>query len=255
MMGGMDGAFRPLSTNLCYSIKNDTWEEKAPLSIKRGGAISTVYEDKIYLFGGKQNREYSLNTECYNTLTNTWTTMSNAWETTYSAGALIGNNFYITGGDTKDGKVNLHKCYNLITNTWTTKSNMEYSSYSHGCKASGNGFFVFGGSTKTDEAGVSSATKYYNISTNTWTTKSNMPIANYGFGSAILGDGNIYCFGGLRGKKTFYKYDTTLNEWSLIGELPSQMMEVSTVEYHDKIFVIRGYDENYNSFDNILCFE
>ena len=75
-MGGMDGAFRPLSTNLCYSIKNDTWEEKAPLSIKRGGAVSTVYEDKIYLFGGKQNREYSLNTECYNTLTNTWTTMS-----------------------------------------------------------------------------------------------------------------------------------------------------------------------------------
>lgn len=225
------------------------------MSIKRTGAVSVEYEGKIFLFGGKQNREYSLSTECYNILTNTWSTLSTTFESGYPSGALIGNNFYITGGDTSNGRVNLHKCYNLLTHTWTTKSNMEYSCYFHGCKTSGNGFFIFGGSASANEGNTLSVTKYYNASTNTWTTKASMPVANYAFGSGILGDGNIYCFGGMNGNKAIFKYDTTLNEWSLIGELPTEMKEVSCIEYYDKIFVIGGFNENNNYFYNIQCFE
>ena len=255
-MGGGVDTFRPGSNNACYSIKDDSWEEKAPLSIERVGAVSIAYEDKVYLFGGKRKSEYSLSTECYNTLTNTWTTLQNTFETCYASGALVGNNFYITGGSTSDGKTNIHKCYNLITNTWTTKNNFEYKTIFHGCKAKEDGFFVFGGDMVINkENTLSRGTKYYNVSTNTWTTKADMPIENSGFGSAILGDGNIYCFGGMNGGKNIYKYDTTSNEWSLIGELPTKMMEVSSVEYNDKIFAIGGCDENYHSFYNIQCFE
>ena len=88
--------------------QNKKWITLSPMPTKRYGMCSVVYEDKIWIIGGKDQNDSTLNiVECYLPFYDKWDTLNIPLQTKRFAAAAVvyHDKIYIIGGRDENGMV------------------------------------------------------------------------------------------------------------------------------------------------------
>lgn len=118
LIGGTSGstASTAVATIYEYNATANTWStSRTSMSVARYMHCGAVYEDKIYIFGGRNTSGTVLDSVVqYDITNNIWTDMTSMPAAKEGALAFTHNNkIYIVGGSTQDTYV-----YDITTNTW-----------------------------------------------------------------------------------------------------------------------------------------
>lgn len=160
-IGGTAGSLftnpQPLNTVREYDPLTNTWTDKAPMPTARFLAAAAVYNNKIYVFGGKTEPPYvqsnRLNiVEEFNPSTNTWQTKAPLPESVYACSAsTIGNKIYVVGGNNGQNSKAVF-CFDPALNNWKTMTSMINNKGVHGSAVINNKIYTIGGLTGTQGA-------------------------------------------------------------------------------------------------------
>ncbi|CAE6356480.1 unnamed protein product [Rhizoctonia solani] len=86
----------------------------SPFPAERRGHMIFAYENRLYMFGGRNGRSVYNDTWCFDMATHTWTEITCSGDVPtpreYFAGALVGDAVYISGGEAAD--------YEALGGTW-----------------------------------------------------------------------------------------------------------------------------------------
>ncbi|MBN2129951.1 MAG: hypothetical protein JW741_10660 [Sedimentisphaerales bacterium] len=189
---------------------------------------------------------------------------SNGWVRLYPmktarhqfAGAVIGNEIFVFGGNAMGGKdLFSGEKYDIATDTWSDiADNPHYESLSepelgHGVEeisgiACNGKFYVFGA------CGALNYNEVYDPATNTWTTLAKKPTTTAA-AIPIVYKGRIYLFGGgsigegpdRRACTAVEAYDPDNDEWESLREIPKQLTTGKTIAVHGNCaYLIGGHD-------------
>ena len=121
-IGGGDGNLNPSSQLDRYDPANDTWSTiNNPMPTARCFATAVVYNNLIYVIGGRTSSGISNSVEVYDPTSNSWTTKAPMPVMRSSAIAeLVNGKIYIIGGFTGSSASNSIEEYNIATNSWST---------------------------------------------------------------------------------------------------------------------------------------
>ncbi|MBN1361352.1 MAG: hypothetical protein JW993_12210 [Sedimentisphaerales bacterium] len=161
------------------------------------------------------------------------------------AGALIGDEIFVFGGNAMGGK-NLYsgEKYNIAADTWSDIADNQHEPWGVE-EVSGIGFdgkfYVFGAS------GGHNYNEMYDPVTNTWTTLAKKPTRTAA-AIPILYEGEMFFFGGYTGNLTasgtVEAYDPDQDTWREVKYMP-RALSSHAVAFHDhSAYIIGGYDED-----------
>jgi len=197
-----------------YDPSSDAWTSKAPMPTARASATAVAYNNKIYLFGGYYEDDYSARTNyaeviVYDPASNTWTNETRLPKLLSSpAIAVVGDNAYVIGGYTGDPGAGTFKfandvlVYNFLTRTWRVTGqsplpNPRVFSYSSAAPVKNGRIYLIGGieATTISNAKLSSKIDIYDTVANTWAVGETLPRGNNGQYCAIV-DNDLWMVGG-----------------------------------------------------------
>lgn len=191
------------AVNEVYDPATDTWETKAPMPTPRFYLSANTVNDKIYLIGGLNDKDYNppiivsdLN-EVYDPQTDTWSTKTPTPNLVYAyASAVLDNKIYLFGGGTSED--DLTQIYDVAADTWGYGQRMPDKTRSTaavattGTKAPKR-IYVIGG--MKGFAQPLDLNRVYNPETDNWTTGASMITARYGLHVVVVDD-LLYAIGG-----------------------------------------------------------
>ena len=171
--------------------------------------------------------------------TNNWVELPNApYGTSWGSDVIDGDNgwLYVTFG----GRSNFYR-YNEASG-WQSLASMPRSIGSGGQMAR------IGGSIYVLSGAQSATLLRYNISTNTWSTMQETPTGSVDHGSFLTSDGSRYLYAALAPRveglsQRFYRYDTTVNTWTRIADMPQPTQVGASAFYQPntgKVWVLQG---------------
>ncbi len=240
--GAKNTAYKFTTTGRFANISRYDTLTSMPYSAYGLGAV--VYNDDIYIFGGRNGGTTYDYAYKFDVSEGTYTQLTSMPEHIGQFGITIsGNTVYIVGGTANGGSTrkNTLYAYNIDTDTWSTLSNMPANRNCLAVQCIDGCIYSFGG---FDGSAYSNAYKY-TISTNTWVSITNYPLAVYGVGSGKVGK-FIYLFGGCNAYPTYYPnvyiYDTVSNKYFQIGELASKVARIYNAcsVRNNTIYVVGG---------------
>ena len=215
---GPSGYYGVFNFNEVYDPAANTWTTLAQKPTTTAGAVSAVYDGKIYLFGGAYSYDgpggklvpYNV-VEAYNPANDTWQSKANMPKTLESfAVAVHGDSAYVIGGaESNRTKWNTEvMVYNFVSNTWTRNY----------CIASANAARVYAYATQT-------------------------PVV----------DGKAYLVGGIEGtlassgpSTQFTIFDINNRQWQTGPSLPEARASHLTIVDNNELYVIGGYEDESN---------
>lgn len=194
-----------------YDPSSNTWTSKAPMPTTRASATAVAYNNKIYLFGGYYEDDYSARTNydeviVYDPANNTWATETHMPQALMSSAiAVVGNKAYVIGGLAGDPEghyviVNTVSVYDFIAHTWSTNScaplpHPAGCGYSSAAPVKDGKIYMIGeyGDSITN---LTPCVYIYDTVANTWAIGDPLPggQADYGF-KAIIGN-ELWVVGG-----------------------------------------------------------
>jgi N-acetylneuraminic acid mutarotase len=198
--------------------QNGTWNQKANIPTARLFASSCELEGKVYVIGGAQSLNSSLNTiDVYDPATDTWDTTKTDMPTARAelCVATVNGKIYAIGGTTSHNGPTIFGTveeYNPTTDSWdTNKQPMPTARKGTACAVIDNKIYVAGGSAASFNP--SNILEVYDPATDNWTPKANMLAARYYPQGAVLND-TFYVSGGIigspwTGQIEVQKYDPT----------------------------------------------
>lgn len=136
-----------------------------------------------------------------------------------SAGFVIGDNIYTTGGITQTFvRSNKTEVFDTVTNTWSAKADAPTTRARTTSFSIGNKAYVIGG---VDSNGnILDTVEEYDSNTNTWTAKQSLPIPLVTSGIAVNNIGYVIS-GETTGNQTVgdaYSYNSTTDTWASITD-------------------------------------
>lgn len=93
--------FKYLSTVERYDPKTNTWQETAPMHVRRAYACGVAVEGRLYVVGGTQDDLYSSHSSCeaFNSADETWVYIASLCISRALAGiAYVGDKIFVLGG-------------------------------------------------------------------------------------------------------------------------------------------------------------
>jgi len=131
---------------------------------------------------------------------------------------------------------------------WTEKQSMPYPRY-YGAsimhsRNDTTWLYIFGGDTTSNGDATASCLRY-NVNTDTWEFIDSLPTPMRVNSAAKLGD-KLYTMGGFDGLppdtaiKKFYEYDTSINSWTEMPDLPEGIFLHKSIGYQDSLIYILG---------------
>jgi N-acetylneuraminic acid mutarotase len=224
------------------------WSTKASLVTGRESAACTVYNGKIYVFGGHDGTSPITSAVAYDPGTDTWATLA-ALPTArnWVQAAVVGSLIYVIGGSDSGGTAqNLVDIYDPVTDTWTAGAVMPTARTGLVLEAMNGLLYALGGD---DGTGVRIATtEIYNPAADTWSTGADMPTPRQWAGSAVL-DGRIYVFGGsssaTNAVATAEAYVPSADTWETRTNLNLARRGPASGLVDGKIYCIAGYNGGY----------
>jgi N-acetylneuraminic acid mutarotase len=141
-------------TNYVYSPDVDSWDTKEPVpSPSFLGYASIVFENKIYVFGGRSESQRYTSTNIYNPETDTWSfgtpipTDVVCAVAVVTTGVLAPTRIYVVD--------NQHvSVYDVENDTWTFGSDMPTERYYFGAAVINDMIYAIGGHTHTGVLGI-----------------------------------------------------------------------------------------------------
>jgi hypothetical protein len=183
----------------------DSWVQKAPMNVARGGLGVAVVNGKIYAIGGSNQTIY---------------------------------NEAIVRSGIRGEPVGTNEEYDPATNMWAFKSSMPTPRDDFAIAVFQGKIYCIGGFLS---AGVSSANEVYDPATDTWDNKtsgiSGGPI------QANVVNGKIYLIKeNVEGKGINMVYDPASDNWTVKTPNDSSTFGSTSVSFDDKIYVLGGGD-------------
>ncbi|MCU0916597.1 MAG: hypothetical protein MUC88_18855, partial [Planctomycetes bacterium] len=121
-IGGFNNGTTYYATNEMYDRTANAWVPKAPLPFTLQAGLTTVWDGKIYIFGGNNTGGYSDKTLVYDPSTNSWATETDIPQhRMYTDAATFGEYSYLIGG--VPGGSPVIDVYDHVYHTWSTASN------------------------------------------------------------------------------------------------------------------------------------
>lgn len=198
------------------------WKERAELPDARVGAVSQVYDGKIYVIGGAgSGKPFSNTTYVYDPNSDKWSEKANMKTGRMgAASAIVGDRIYVMGGKTEQGYVNSVEVYNIKMDTWEDSEDIPFerkvSAYNLYAGVIEGKIYVAGYDSALKASGYNN-TYSYDIKTKEWTKKKKFDFVATS-GNAVVLKNKLYILTGseVLGTKVF-EYDPQMDQWKGIN--------------------------------------
>lgn len=162
-----------------------------------------------------------------------------------SAGFVIGDNIYTTGGITQAFvRSNKTEVFDTVTNTWSAKADAPTTRARTTSFSIGNKAYVIGG---VDSNGnILDTVEEYDSNTNTWTAKQSLPIPLVTSGIAVNNIGYVVA-GETTGNQTVgnaYSYNATTDTWIAITDKLTPTYGHALASDGTNIYAMGGINQN-----------
>jgi hypothetical protein len=173
----------------------------------------------------------------------------------HAAVAMDEHRILITGGWDGDDWLSSVEIFDITNETTTKVPNMNGKRSCHQSIKYENDIYVIGGYN----GGPLNTVKKINMNdlSSGWTQMSAMN-EKRGYFAAALYDKYIYVFGGYNGRtlSSVERYDIPNNKWEILNsKMNMKRCAHAAVTVGDKIYIIGGWDENYNRLNSIEIFD
>ena len=147
VIGGVTSSGTKLSVNEAFNPSTETWQIKASLPSPTRGMGSCVYNNKIYIFGGYNNRGSSDKVFVYDPSTDYWSEKKPMpTPRRYLSCALLNDKVYCMGG-WNNKSLKLNEMYDPQNDLWSTKSSLSFAKAWISLVPFQNSIYTFGGWT------------------------------------------------------------------------------------------------------------
>ncbi len=229
------------------------WTTKAPLPQVLAGSACAVFNDTIYVIGGRdQSSRYTTN-YIYDPVTDNWSTKANMSVARAHIGAgVVNGKMYAIGGWVGSSASDVVEEYDPATDTWTTKTPMPTPRYAYAMAVVTNKIYVMGGMDMNGN--IFNTVEEYDPGTDIWTAKTPMPTARMGPACAVIRD-TIYVFGGstsIGGGATTVNqcYDPVSDTWTSRLNMQNSRYCLGGWTFNGFAYALGGYD--YSSYHTTL---
>lgn len=224
----------------CYDPLTNTWRSIAAMDFERCGFYLASTNGKLYAIGGREDVDETPS-ECYDPKTDSWTLIAGlpgALER--HAGAVIGNNIYISGGMEWGEVSDSLWRYNVLSDTWSQTAPLLFPRADHGMVAHECKLYIVGGwnESPTGQRILSEKLDMYDEQLDTWVTISLVPNPRY-LSSLVCSNDKLHFIGGRCIDGGFYGasgkvdvYDLRSNDWSQHGDYPVELWEHLSCELY-----------------------
>jgi N-acetylneuraminic acid mutarotase len=230
----------------------DIWLAMEPMPNPRTLTAASVYEGKIYLFGGitEQNAVPSSAVDIYDPITNSWDTISAPDLPIPLCGAqaqTIGNKIYVFGGvefySRGDASYEIYDevyVFDPESLEWEVITNLPQNSWYHASTSYDGKLYTFG----LTDLFATNETIVFDPLDSTWDTLANVPSARAWAKADVLNDW-IYITGGLfLGQPTndLFRFDPVNNAWETKTSMPDLKWWHSSGVIDETLYVYGGTD-------------
>ena len=225
----------------CYLPEKDEWKRLADGLLERNYRTEMIsYYDQLYAFS------YDGNGERYDPVVNGWSTLDLSTTRSTKVAVVRGEIYAIEVNTHRSTKTSTIKRFSIERYSWqTVLSSHEGCREDYCVVAAGNHLYVCGGSINSDP--VTKAERFDTVK-NKWEEIADMQQSRVrSFGVAT--EGKIFLAGGEQtgrtiitcSLKTCEMYNTSTNEWQLIGSLNAPRECGSMVCLKGTLYVLGGY--------------
>lgn len=232
-----------------YDLTSNEWNRIYQLPSVRYDYITTLYEDKIYIFGGINSLGYLDDVWEYDITNNVYTEVSIVDMPTAANGiALVHNSdiyicFGIKNGDYDNsvGKVDLTE--NTFEHYIQSSPN---ETYLHGQAVIGDDLYITGGRLTTGDHHVVTQCWKYNIPNGTWTRLTDIPLGLFNpicvtYGRYIyVMSGRHYDGSTFHVSNAVYRYDIVQDTWLQLVDMPIVAWNMGHVLVGHKLYIFGG---------------
>jgi N-acetylneuraminic acid mutarotase len=236
------------SANYMYDPTTDVWTVKTPMPTPRMYFAIAVFQDAIYVIGGRGSESaYSLN-EVYFPSNDSWVTKKSMPVAASDIAAnVFGQKIYVIWGSE-------NLVYDILNDSWTNATSMPHPVSAYASAIFQNKIYFFGGSTRPPIPPIyCNYTQIYNPTTDTWSSGAPLPTSsqeNVAI-SAVATSGSlslrrIYVLGGwsvddvLSGSNLNRVYYPENDSWIFGAPMPTGRVGVALAVVNDTIFAIGG---------------
>ncbi|NXJ96901.1 KLH10 protein, partial [Corythaixoides concolor] len=218
VIGGFD------STSYFNSVKRfhplqKTWQQVAPMHLRRCYVSVTVLNNLIYAMGGFDGHTRLRTAERYEPETNQWLLIAPMHEERSDASATtLHEKVYICGGFNGNECLATAEVYNPATNQWTLIAEMRSRRSGVGVIAYGNEVYAVGGCDGIERLRTVEA---YNPVANAWRAVPTMINPRSNFGIEVVDD-LLFVVGGFNGVGTTFNvecYNERTDEWHDVRDM------------------------------------
>jgi len=192
--GGRDAEGTPTQVVEVYDALADSWREARPLPEPRCAYALTVWEGKLYLFGGWDGGRYVATVYVYDPQADTWTEGTPMHTGRgLAAAASLGDRLYVVGG--YDGERELTTCavYDPAAETWEECAPLAVGRGWLRLAALSGQLYAIGGGGWTSYLGFN---ERYNPNDDTWRPVETPLVGEWHSPGVVVFETSIYAIGG-----------------------------------------------------------
>ena len=227
--------------NLLAPATGDSWQELAPLPVRRAAMGATAYAGKIYAIGGMADDGPSGRVDIYDITSDTWGQGQPRPATLANAGAVaLGDRIWIPGGcDDSLEPSNTTDSYTPEQDTWSTAAPMPAALCAYAIATYKDQIYLYGG---WDGQAYRALTFVYTPADDTWRELA-PPRQARGFGAAAALSDRIFYVGGFDGDRewaTCEVYFPTTDSWDSCPSMLQPRGGLSLVATGGRLYAIGG---------------
>ena len=184
-----------------YDPRKGTWESKAPMPEPLSAYGMVSFEGQLYLFGGKNGKQYSASVYVYDPREDRWSTRTKLRSPRAYPGVVeSGGKIYVLGGQDGQHALDLNEAY-LPTrdidgeSPWKTFTPLPEGRYAMGSAHVAGLVYLLGGLGENNQPPAKPAIQY-NAQTDQWSEYEIPPTAVGANGSLLTAGNYLYVLGG-----------------------------------------------------------
>lgn len=236
------------------------WTTKADMPTPRENFSISTLNGKIYVIGGRKNRQFFSTIEEYDPATDTWTKKAGMPTARYGlcTGAVNGKIYAIGGGIGSSQYSVIVEEYDPLTDTWRKRADMPTARRDMSSSVVGGKIYVIGGLHRGGSGLGESVVAEYGPATDKWIKKADMPTGRSNFSTSVV-NGKIYAIGGYRWPNpplpTVEEYNPVTDTWTRKADMPTARYNLSTSVINGIIYAIGGELKGYILLSTVEAYD